>query len=265
MNSWRKLTKAIVYRAWIQQKVTTVIIALIIGCTLALFCTIGAAVTNTNQIPADMLGMADGIVSLYSSQGELLSLNSFIIMQMPIMIALFVAIIATLILPGVVTDDIEGGGLEALLASGTPRQRLFAAYLGAGVILTLAGLVSLLLGFIATFFIAVAIMGMSLSANASLWLGATILPLATSLWAASATLTGALLYPSGLESKNGMNGGWVRLVAIVPVMFIAAPLAIYGAQYSWLYPVAIIVSLLLAWSAVRVASKGFRTAKILRS
>ncbi|MDO5343587.1 MAG: hypothetical protein Q4F02_01630 [Candidatus Saccharibacteria bacterium] len=266
MNKWWQLTRALIYRAWIQQKITTVVVALALGVMMGVMCVLDGAAVGTKQTPpAEMIAVVQNVAELRGADGEIKALNSVLIMQMPALIALLVAVVATMILPGVVADDTEGSGLEVMLASGVPRRQLFAAYLAAGAALTLMGFVALLLGFIGAFLASVMVGGMSFSARSAWWIGVFVFPLATGLWSASATLAGALLYPAGLESKAGLNGGWVRVVALLPVILLAAPLAFYGTQHPWLYFVAAVISLLLSWGAISVVSRGFRTAKILRS
>ena len=266
MSKVRQLTRALIYRAWIQQKITTVVVALAFGMMLGVMCAVDGAAVGTKQVPStEMITAAQNVAELRGADGEVKVLNLVLIMQMPVLIALLVAVVATMILPGVAADDTEGSGLEVMLASGVPRRQLFVAYLAAGAALTLIGFAALLLGFIGAFLTSVMVGGMSFSASSAWWIGVFVFPLATGLWSASATLAGALLYPAGLESKAGLNGGWVRVVALLPVTLLAAPLVFYGAQYPLLYFVATVISLLLSWGAISLVSRGFRTAKILRS
>ena len=183
----------------------------------------------------------------------------------PVLLGALVGIVATLTLPGVVADDIHGGGIEVLLAGPIPRRRLFQSYLGASLILTTASWAMAATGFTTATILVALTTGISVSVTFPFVATLLILPLSLGIWSATATLFGALLYPRSLESRAGMNGGPIRLLAIAPSLLTAPCLMLL---HEWALPVlALIFSTTVAASAliVYLTARGFRSTRVLDS
>ena len=131
----RRRVFAFARRAWIQQGTITVWLAALVGGLFGVLVFLGTGGVNTltsmpDLIPSDPAGL----VAVSDWSGEFLPMTSYLLLMTPVILGMLVAIVATLTLPGVVADDITGGGIEALLAGPIPRRSLFTAYLGAALV-----------------------------------------------------------------------------------------------------------------------------------
>lgn len=106
-------------------------------------------------------------------------------------------------------------------------------------------------------------MGTSLTVSVPYLVALVVLPLSMGVWSATITLFGALLYPRTLESKAGMNGGPIRLLAIAPTLFVV-PSMVFLAQ--WVLPalgVVLAATLLTSLLIMRLTARGFRSTRLL--
>lgn len=259
-------TLAFARRAWIQQGRTVVWLSALVGAgfgVLVFFATggVNGVPGTTDMIPAQVTDL----VSVRDSEGDVQVMTSYMLAMAPALLGTLVGIVATLTLPGVVADDVSGGGIEVLLASPIPRRALFQSYLSAGLILAVVSWL------IASLSFGTVIAAISLSLDASLtvtfpYLAALIvLPLSMGIWSATATLFGALLYPESLETRAGMNGGPIRLLALAPSLLALSSALVLS---SWLLPalVAVLaVTVLASAFLVRLTARGFRSSRVLGS
>ncbi len=264
-SSPRRRIFALTKRAWLQQRSTALWLALIIGGVSGVLPFVTAGGMNGVTELSDIIpSLATGMVSVRdAADGELLTLTSYMLLMMPVFLGVLVAMIATLTLPGVVADDVSGGGIEVLLASPVPRRSLFSAYLAAGLTLTAASWIVALVGFAVTATATATILGVSVTLTVPFIAALIVLSLSMGVWSAVATLFGALLYPGSLESKAGMNGGPIRLLALAPSL-LTVPSVLFLAE--WVLP-ALGGVLLLTVSAtflmIRLTARGFRSARVL--
>lgn len=260
----RKQITAFAERAWIQQRSTALWVAAVIGGLFGVIVFIG--IGNTAQIgdlPDLVAAGSSDLVAVFNASGEEDVMTSYMLLMAPAILGGLVAIVATLTLPGVVADDIEGGGIEVLLASPIPRRTLFTAYLGASLILTIGSWLIVTATFALTGAVVVLIQGLSLSVQGSYFVALVVLPLAMGIWSAIATLFGALLYPGSLESRNGMNGGPIRLLAMAPALF-AVPSVLLLSEWVMLIMAVIAVLVIIATIVIiRLTARGFRSTKVL--
>lgn len=262
----RRRALAFARRAWIQQGPFAVGLAALIGALLGVIVLVGpsgmSATTDLSAvIPADPLGLA----AVRDATGALAPMSSYLVTMSPAMLGMLVALIATLTLPGVVADDISSGGIEVLLASPVPRRRLFWAYLSAALLLTSASWVVALLAFTLAALIASAILNVTVTLSLGYVVAMALVPLALGVWSATATLYGALLHPHSLESRAGMNGGPIRLVALLPAMVVVPSVLLVP---TWVIPMlaaTLVVSLVASSLLVRHTARGFRSARVLGS
>lgn len=176
---------------------------------------------------------------------------------------MLVAVVATLTLPGVTADDISGGGIEVLLAGPVPRRALFHSYLGAGLLLTAASWVVATATFGVAAAVAVLVLDMSVTLSPAFVVALVVVPSSMAVWSATATLFGALLYPGSLETKAGMNGGPIRLLAVLPAM-IAVPTVLL--LPTWVLPalvLVLVVTVVASAALVALTARGFRSTKVL--
>lgn len=260
----RRRVTAFARRAWIQQGRTTVWLAALVGGSLGVLVLLGTGGDNTLGNSADLIPhSADGFVSIRDQSGEFLPMASYMLLMTPAILGMLVAVVATLTLPGVVADDITGGGIEVLLAGPIPRRSLFTAYLGAALLLASAAWLIAM----SAFAVAATLTAIAIGAAVSMsWLYVIALlgiPFAMGVWSAAATLFGALLYPRSLDSRAGMNGGPIRLLAILPAL-IAVPSVLTTPE--WALPalgLTFVVTAFASAAMVRFAARGFRSTRVL--
>ncbi|WP_156372791.1 hypothetical protein [Deinococcus sp. Leaf326] len=84
------------------------------------------------DLPASVMTLARVV-----SQGQVLEVNTFMVAVSPVLLSLLCTLLAMMITPSIVSEDIRGGILEALLTTPLGKARIFRAYLGAAVLLTL--------------------------------------------------------------------------------------------------------------------------------
>lgn len=258
--------QALAKRAWIQQGSMTLWLSAFAGAGIATLALLGAG--NAHMMPGieDMIpGQATSLATVRDNLGAVQPIASYLLIMAPVLLGALVGIVATLTLPGVVADDIHGGGIEVLLAGPIPRRRLFQSYLGASLVLTTASWAVAATGFTVATVIVALTTGTSVSVTFPFVAALLILPLSLGIWSATATLFGALLYPRSLESRAGMNGGPIRLLAIAPSLFAVPSVALLT---EWAVPVlTLIFSTTVAASAliIYITARGFRSTRVLDS
>lgn len=258
--------RAFTQRAWIQQGAALLLFSIGIGAGVGfLTCLVGPG--------ANALSGADGLIpagvaelaTVRDSAGAVLPVASFVFSLTPILLGSLVSIIATLTLPGVVADDVQGGGIEVLLAGPLPRRDLFLSYLAAGCVLAAVSWLAATLAFAATTAASLIVTSTVVDVTLPFVLALIVLPLSLGLWSSAVTLFGALFHPRSLESRAGMNGGPIRLLAIAPsllglpaiVLLPDLALPALGAMFLG----ALAASLL----TVHLIARGFRSTRILGS
>ncbi|RXW32607.1 hypothetical protein [Propioniciclava flava] len=260
----RRRIVAFARRTWLQQGTTAVWLAALVGGGLGVLVFLGSGSVNTlsnlqEMIPAD----PGGLVVARDSAGGFLPMTSYLLTMTPAFLGALVAIVATLTLPGVVADDISGGGIEVLLASPIPRQRLFDSYLGAALALTAVAWIVAVCAFGIVAVVASFLAGVSISLSLGYGVALVALPLSMGVWSATATLFGALLHPHSLDSRAGMNGGPIRLVALLPALVVIPSVLFLP---GWVLPAIVavlIVSLLASLALIRLTARGFRSTRVL--
>ncbi|WP_150463248.1 ABC-2 transporter permease [Nesterenkonia ebinurensis] len=259
-----KRVMAFARRAWIQQRNTALWLAALVGgaCGVVLFLGIGN-IAEIGDLPELMAAGSSDLVTVLDASGEEQIMTSYMLLMAPPILGALVAIVATLTLPGVVADDIEGGGIEVLLAGPIPRRALFTAYLGASLVLTAASWIVATAAFLITGGIMVLIQDLSVSFQLPYFAALIVLPLAMTIWSATSTLFGALLYPGSLESKAGMNGGPIRLLAMAPAL-VAVPSVMLLSDWVLLVLIVIAAAVVAATIVIiRLTARGFRSTKVL--
>lgn len=253
-------------RAWIQQGATTVALAAVAGGLIGLLVFLGTAGVNTlTTTPGLIPGSPDGLAAVQDPSGEFLPLTSYLLTMAPAILGMLVAVVATLTLPGVVADDIRGGGIEALLAAPIPRRRLFLAYLGASLVLTGAAWSVAMLGFVGVGGITALVNGVTVSLSVAFVVAVFIIPLAMGVWSATVTLYGALLYPGSLDTKAGLNGGPIRLIAMLPAMITVPSILLLPDHVLPALAAVLAVTLPASAGIMCLAARGFRSTRVLGS
>lgn len=250
-------------RAWQQQRSTAVWLAAVIGGLLAVLIFAGPGGMNTAGLDDLIPAQGTGLVTVYDGGGDLLPVTTYLLSMAPAILGMLVAVVATLTLPGVTADDISGGGIEVLLAGPVPRRALFHSYLGAGLLLTAASWVVATAVFGVAAVVAVLVLDMSVTLSPAFVVALVVVPFSMAVWSATATLFGALLYPGSLETKAGMNGGPIRLLAVLPAM-IAVPTVLL--LPTWVLPalvLVLVVTVVASAALVALTARGFRTTKVL--
>lgn len=250
-------------RAWQQQRSTAVWLAAVIGGLLAVLIFAGPGGMNTAGLDDLIPAQGTGLVTVYDGGGDLLPVTTYLLSMAPAILGMLVAVVATLTLPGVTADDISGGGIEVLLAGPVPRRALFHSYLGAGLLLTAASWVVATATFGVAAAVAVLVLDMSVTLSPAFVVALAVVPSSMAVWSATATLFGALLYPGSLETKAGMNGGPIRLLAVLPAM-IAVPTVLL--LPTWVLPalvLVLVVTVVASAALVALTARGFRTTKVL--
>ncbi len=263
-SNLRPILSALARRAWIQQGTMALWISLVAGTGLVLLGFFaGDRGTKLGAAPELIPAISNGLITVYDATGNAMMLPSYTLTMAPVLLGLLVATVATLTLPGVVADDIRGGGMEVLLAGPIPRRTLFTAYLGATVLLAGFAWVAASASFLVAAAIVTLIVGAKVSISAGFTVAMLVLPLGMGLWSASVTLFGALLYPSSLDSKAGMNGGPIRILAVLPPM-LALPAVLF--LNDWVLPAlaaVTVVAILASLVIIQITSRGFRSVRVL--
>lgn len=258
--------RAFTKRAWIQQGTMALWLSVLIGAGYGALVFLAPAGMETMPGMGEAIGsQATGLATVLDASGGTLVMSSYMLVMAPALLGALVSIVATLTLPGVVADDVNGGGIEVLLASPIPRRDLFQAYLGAGLLLTGASWAAATLSFGAAATVIVLLTNMSAAMTAPYLAALVVLPLSMGIWSGTITLFGALLYPRALESRAGMNGGPIRLLAIAPTLF-AVPSVVFLDQ--WVLPVlgvVLLTTLLASFLVTRTAARRFRSTRLLGS
>lgn len=259
----RRRILAFARRAWIQQGATVVLLAAIAGGLLGGFVFLGTGANTLTAMPDLIPSDPGGLVVVRGTGDEFLPMTSYLLTMTPAILGMLVAIVATLTLPGVVADDIRGGGIEALLAGPVPRRRLFSAYLGAALVVTSMAWIIAMLAFLSAALVAAVFAGASVSLSPSYGVALVVMPLSMGVWSATATLFGALLYPSSLDTRAGLNGGPIRLVAMAPALVAVPSVLLLPA---WVLPalgLVLLVTLLASSVLIRWTARGFRSTRVL--
>ncbi len=263
MSVGRDRILAFARRAWRQQRSTAVWLAAVVGGLLGVVVFLGSGGANTLSELSDLIPTEEtGLVAVHDD-GGFLPMTAYVLTMAPAVLGMLVAVVATLTLPGVVADDVSGGGIEALLAGPIPRRSLFIAYLGAGLLLTAASWAVATLSFALVASVTAGVLGVSLSVSVAYVVALVVVPLSMAIWSATVTLFGALLYPGSLESKAGLNGGPIRLAAMLPAL-IAVPSVLL--LPSWVMAaLGLVLVGTIAASAVLIVltARGFRSTRVL--
>lgn len=250
-------------RAWQQQRSTAVWLAAVIGGLLAVLIFAGPGGMNTAGLDDLIPAQGTGLVSVHDGEGDLLPVTTYLLSMAPAILGMLVAVVATLTLPGVTADDISGGGIEVPLAGPVPRRALFRSYLGAGLLLTAASWVVATVVFGVAAAVTVLVLDMSVTLSPAFVVALVVVPFSMAVWSATATLFGSLLYPGSLETKAGMNGGPIRLLAVLPAM-IAVPTVLL--LPTWVLPalvLVLVVTVVASAALVALTARGFRSTKVL--
>lgn len=262
----RRRTLAFAKRAWIQQGTTAVVLATVVGGVLGVLVFLGSGGTDTLAgMPELIPGEPDGLVAVHDGAGSFLPMTSYLLTMTPAILGMLVAVVATLTLPGVVADDISEGGIEVLLAGPVPRRRLFSSYLGAALLLTAVAWTVTMLAFVFAGAVTSSVIGMAVSLTPAYGVALVVVPLSMGVWSATSTLFGALLYPRSLDTRAGLNGGPIRLVAMLPAL-IAVPSVLL--LPTWLLPalgLVLAVTVVASVIVIRLTARGFRSTRVLGS
>lgn len=251
-------------RAWKQQRSTAVWLAAVVGAALGVVVFIGAGEMNAVTNLSDLIPNSQtGLVSVHDVDGTVVPMTTYLMTMTPAILGMLIAVVATLTLPGVVADDISGGGIEVLLASPIPRRALFTAYLGAGLLLTAASWGVATLSFAVAATLTASIMGTVTTLSFAYIAALIILPLSMGMWSATATLFGALLYPGTLESKAGMNGGPIRLLATFPALIIVPALLAFPSATLVMLAIVVAVTITASMLIIFLTARGFSSTRVL--
>ncbi len=263
MSVGRRRILAFARRAWRQQRSTAVWLAAVVGGVLGVVVFLGSGGANTLPELSELIPTeGTGLVSVHDD-GGFLPMTAYVLTMAPAVLGMLVAVVATLTLPGVVADDVSGGGIEVLLAGPIPRRSLFIAYLGAGLLLTAASWVVATVSFALAMAATAMVLGVSVTVSVAYVAAIVVVPLSMAIWSSTVTLFGALLYPGSLESKAGLNGGPIRLLAMLPAL-VAVPSVLLLPGWVLAALACVLVGTTAA-SAVLVAltARGFRSTRVL--
>lgn len=253
-------------RAWIQQRTMALWLSVLIGAGYGVLVFLAPVGVKTMPEMGEVLGsQTTNLATVLDANAETHVMSSYLLVMAPALLGALVSIIATLTLPGVVADDVSGGGIEVLLASAIPRRDLFQAYLGASLLLTSASWAVAALSFGAATGIFALLTNTSVAMTGPYLAALIILPLAMGIWSSTVTLFGALLYPRALESRAGMNGGPIRLLAIAPTL-LAVPSVVFLNQ--WVLPVlglVLVTTLAASFLVTRTTAQRFQSTRLLGS
>ncbi|TSD55408.1 hypothetical protein [Aeromicrobium piscarium] len=264
MSVGRRRILAFARRAWRQQRSTAVWLAAVVGGVLGVVVFLGSGGANTLPELSELIPTeGTGLVSVHDDDGGFLPMTAYVLTMAPAVLGMLVAVVATLTLPGVVADDVSGGGIEVLLAGPIPRRSLFIAYLGAGLLLTAASWVVATVSFALAMAATAVVLGVSVTVSVAYVAALVVVPLSMAIWSSTVTLFGALLYPGSLESKAGLNGGPIRLLAMLPAL-VAVPSVLL--LPGWVVTaLGLVLVGTIAASAVLVVltARGFRSTRVL--
>lgn len=260
MTSASRLTALITTRAWWQQGRSVAGLALLSGVLLGAGTLLVKSGVNglPEELPASVMTLASVV-----SQGQVLDVNTFMVAMSPVLLSLLCALLATVITPSIVSEDVRGGILETLLTTPLGKARIFRAYLGAAVLLTLLcwALCGAALSGTWAVISQVSTLHVQLS-SPLLWMLAA-LPLSMTFWSAAVTLSASLLYPASLDASAGVNGGPARLLALAPSVLLL-PAVVTASQSLWpLLMGSLVIATLAACSLLLLTAKRFRTTAIL--
>lgn len=260
MTPASRLTVLITTRAWWQQGRSVAGLALLSGVLLGT----GTLLlkSGVNGLPKDLPASVMTLASVVS-QGQMLDVNTFMVAMTPVLLSLLCALLATVITPSIVSEDVQGGILETLLTTPLGKARIFRAYLGAAVLLTLLcwGLCGAALSGTWAVISQVSTLNVQL-APPLLWMLAA-LPLSMTFWSAAVTLSASLLYPASLDGSAGVNGGPARLLALAPSVLLL-PAVVTASQSLWpLLLGSLVLATLAACSLLLLTAQRFRTAAML--
>lgn len=159
---------------------------------------------------------------------------------------------------------VKGASISTVIPQSLLRGSCLA-YLGASFVLTGAAWLVAILAFLATGTLTAVVTGASVALSVGYVVAVFIIPLSMGVWSATATLFGALLYPGSLDTRAGLNGGPIRIVAMLPAM-IAVPSVLLLPDHV-LPALAAVLAVILPASAglVWLTARGFRSTRVLGS
>ena len=260
------LLGAFARRAWIQQRLMLLLIAGLMGMVFGGMLISGRADTGDLQALTGLIPTREhGLVTVYSGSGTFLAVESYLMTMAPALTGMAVAIVATLTLPGVVADDVKGGGIETLLAGPIPRRILFSAYLGGAGVLTGVGWVVTLVAFLITVMVGASLFGLVIHASLEFAAALVLIPLSMGIWSGAATLFGALLYPQSLDTVGGMNGGPIRFLALLPPMLLVPVVLLLPDHVGLAMVVMVGVTVLASFGIIQLTARGFNSEKVLHT
>ncbi|ADY27758.1 hypothetical protein Deipr_2647 (plasmid) [Deinococcus proteolyticus MRP] len=254
------LTLLMTLRAWWQQGKSVSWLSLLAGLVLGggTLLVRGGVNGVPDELPAAVMGLAN-----VTAQGQLLEVNTFMVAMSPVLLSLLCALLATVITPSIVSEDVRGGILETLLTTPLGRARIFRAYLGAAILLTLLcwGLCGTALA--VTWALLDGVLPLHLELSTSLLWILAALPLSMTFWSTSVMVCASLLYPASLDASAGVNGGPARLLALGPAILLL-PAVVTASQFLWpLLAGSLLLSGLAATLVLWITAKRFKTTAVL--
>ena len=121
MTPASRLTVLITTRAWWQQGRSVAGLALLSGVLLGTGTLLLKSGVNglPKELPASVMTLASVV-----SQGQMLDVNTFMVAMTPVLLSLLCALLATVITPSIVSEDVQGGILETLLTTPLGKARI---------------------------------------------------------------------------------------------------------------------------------------------
>lgn len=253
--------RAFIRRAWLQQRSSVVVLPLLAGCLVGVATVVSPSQT-VHGVSAAQFGVAVNLVDVRNAAGILPS-TAFLVMFMPVVFAVLIASMTSFIVPGAVGDDVKAGGLEVILASPIPRIRAFGAYLITGMGLAILCWLESVAAYFFSLFVCAAVADMTIHPRPLLFAASVVYPLSAAFWSACVTLCGCLLFPKSMDGSGGLNGGVIRLLAVLPSLALVVLDALFVERTTILIFASLTISVFAGVAILWFTTHEFNSAKIL--
>ncbi|MEU4996194.1 hypothetical protein [Streptomyces sp. NPDC021622] len=171
-----------------------------------------------DAVHGELVAADNGLVAVAGLHSATARALSTALLAAPTLLGVAAALITGAVSRAVVSGDLAGGSMEALLATPVRLRSVYLAYTACALITGVLSWLVLVLSFTGLAWAALTLGGSSVHLSAGYLLLGLLVPAASVLWAASATVFVGFRWPAGLRPTAGIGGGLARAIALFPAL-----------------------------------------------
>ncbi|WP_018547868.1 hypothetical protein [Streptomyces sp. LaPpAH-108] len=169
-------------------------------------------------VHGELVAADNGLVAVAGLHSATSRALSTALLVAPTLLGVAAALITGAVSRAVVSGDLGSGSMEALLASPVRLRSVYLAYTACALITGALSWLVLVVAFTGLAWVALTCGGSSVRLSSGYLLLGLLVPAASVLWAASATVFTGFRWPTGLRPTAGLGGGLARAVALLPAL-----------------------------------------------